>query len=317
MNTIPLIFNERQINVTILGGKDIGSGSKNRIGVILLNKSGSHYRLQTLENLVRCGFDSIVSIEKDPKNYNIEEFCQNYPSAKFVVPLDEVTDGDCINLGMAELNTEYVLVLRDTLNLNGEILNQRIAETLLEEEFFCTAPRLLKNNGQSFPITFSPDVKKSRFEVAATSSVFDGIQTLFPFDNIGLYNRKKFIQLGGYDYTIKNKYYQNLDLSMRAWLWGEKIRISAIFNMRYLDEPPVEDTSPSLYSSRFYLKNLLPHFEYDHGVIKRSGFFLFYPRSGCGVFEAMDQFGQARYWVKQNKYRFKCDASYLLQNWGK
>ncbi|MBP5283862.1 MAG: hypothetical protein J6Y93_04275 [Treponema sp.] len=316
MNTIPSIFNQRQVNVTVLGGKEKIPEVKIRMGVILLNRSGSHYRMQVIENLVRIGFESIVSIEKNPDNYNIAEFSHSFPFVKFIVPLEEVTDGECINIGMSETESDFVLVLRDSLNLSSEIINPRVAGMIIEDNAFCTVPRLLKQGNVSFPIVFSPYVRKSRFEVNSSSTVTEGIPTLFPFDNIAVYNRKKFIQLGGYDYTIKNRYYQNLDFSMRAWLWGEKITVSTVFNLYYLNDPPVEDASPSLDSSRFYLKNLLPHFINDHGAIKRSGFLVFLPRSSCGFFEALRQFSEARQWVWKNRYRFKIDAAFLLENWG-
>ena len=49
------------------------------------------------------------------------------------------------------------------------------------------------------------------------------------------------MQLGGFDYTIQNPYWQNLDFGVRAHLWGEKIRIFTSFRIQYEGNPIAED----------------------------------------------------------------------------
>ena len=79
MNTIPLIFNERQIDRTVLGGSRINANAKMNISVIMLNSSGSQFRIQTIEKLLNCGFKSIVSFEPDSDNFNIEDISHRFP----------------------------------------------------------------------------------------------------------------------------------------------------------------------------------------------------------------------------------------------
>ncbi len=315
MNTIPLIFNQRQINRTVLGGTEAMPSVQMPVSVILLNQGGSHYRIQNIETLLKCGFQSIVSFESDPENYNIEDFVQRFPSVKFIVPLENVTDGDLINIGMSEVDSDYVLVLRDTLTITQDLLTPRLASKLIEKQQFCCVPHLFSYSAPAFPNVFIPSVKRSVLDIDSDTAISDGAKTLYPLDYIGLYNRQTFIQLGGYDYTILSSYWQNLDLSFRAWLWGERITLSTAFNLSYLENPPTEDISANRYSSRFYLKNLLPHFFADHGKIPLSSFFVYFPRSSCGLFEAVNQFKDARHWVDENKYRFRFDANYLVENW--
>ena len=316
MNTIPLIFNQRQINRTVLGGKERMPSVQLDIAVLLLNTEGSHYRIQTLENLSKCGFKSIVSFEPTSENYNLDDLSHRFPFVKFIVPLEPETDGDLINIGMSEVDADYVLVIRDSLSFAPGALTPRIAEKLVAEKPYCVVSRLICPSAPGFPIVFSPSVENSVLDVETESVISDGRPTLYPYDYIGLYNRQTFIQLGGYDYTITAPYWQNLDLSFRAWLWGEKITISTVFTLSCQDEPVPEDNTANLSSSRFYLKNLLPEFADDHGVIPRSSFWVFLRRSGCGFFETLRQFNDARYWVDKNKYRFRRDAAYIVEHWG-
>ena len=65
MNTIPSIFNEHQVPLSILNGNETIENPRLPIAVILLNVgAGGLYRGKILENLVKSGFSSIVSIDK-------------------------------------------------------------------------------------------------------------------------------------------------------------------------------------------------------------------------------------------------------------
>ena len=319
MNPIPSIFNERQISMTVLGGKEVVPNIKMNVSAILINKGWSTYRSKMIENLIRCGFSEIISIESDPENYSIEDFSRKFPFVKVVIPLEDSTDGDLINIGVSESSSDYALVLRDSLDFSTDILTPTLASNLTESGIFCISPRLLGKDNFSFPVLFSPSIRHASLNVMSTSVVSDGSENLFPFDSIALYNRRKFIDLGGFDYTILSNYWQNLDFAFRAWLWGEEIKFSTAFSLSYSTEVPILDKSPSQFSNRFYLKNLVPRIDKkhaDHGLIPRSSFFAFWGSSSCGFFEANARFKEAREWVEQNKYRFKRDALDLVENWG-
>lgn len=316
MNSIPLIFNEREINRTVLGGKRNSTQAKMDVSVILLNSGGSVLRIQNLENLQNCGFEKIISMEPNNENYNFEDFINKFPTAKFIVPQEEVSDGDLINIGMAETDSKYVLVLRDSVQVSSFILTSNNAQKLIDKDCFCYVPRMSIDDNKSLSTNFMPSVHKGVFKVDSTSLITDMLSTLYPLDFIGMYNRQKFIQLGGFDYTIKSPYWQNLDLAFRAWLWGEEIKITTGFQISYLSDAPVEDTTSNLSQFRFYLKNLAPVFKLDHGEIPSTAILRTLRRSPCGFIETLKQFDDAKEWVLKNQYRFKTDAAGLISNWG-
>ena len=316
MNPIPLIFNQHQISMTVLGGKESLPNIRMNVAALIINTGWSSYRSKMIENLMHCGFSEIISIETDSENYSIEDFSRKFPFVKIIIPQENATCGDLINIGISEASSEYVLVLRDSIDFSTDILTPTLAAKLTENGTFCICPRLLGKENFSFPMLFSPSIKRAALNVMSTSVVSDGSHNLFPFDSIALYNRKKFIDLAGFDYTILSDYWQNLDFAFRAWLWGEKIILSTAFSLSYSSEIPVMETGASQFSNRFYLKNLVPRFYADHGAIPKSSFFAFWGSSSCGFFEAMARFKEAREWVSQNKYRFKRDALDLVENWG-
>lgn len=316
MNTIPSVFNEREISRLVVGGKELCPNIRMDAAVVLVNSSWSPSRVKTLDTLLSMGFSQVVSIERSHENYNIEDFSHRFPSVKFIAPLENVTDGDLVNIAMNETSCEYVLILRDTLEIKSDLMTPSLFSKLTQDKPFCVCPRLTMQDGVSFPIVFRPSSSKSVFAVESTQKVTDRIENLYPFDFIGLYNRKKFIMLGGYDYTIESNYWQNLDLAFRSWLWGEVTIISTSFPISYGLELPKEDSTANQYSNRFYLKNLVPRFVRGQGEISWSSFFLFLPRSSCGFFEALNQFKDAKRWVKENRFRFRLDAVTLVEKWG-
>lgn len=316
MNGIPLTFNEHQINRTVIGGRENNAENALNISVILLNSSGSHFKLHVFENLLQCNFKSIVSIEHDSTNFS-DDISKRFPTVKFLIPLEKTSDGDLINLAMSEVSGDYVLVLRDSLNIPSNFITPNLAERLTADAPYCIVPRLWDSEKRELPCAFSPSAERTHFTIDSSSEIAIGKKTLYPFDYIAIYNRKKFIDLGGFDWTITSPYWQNLDLALRSWLWGEKTHLTSLLQFYYMDEPPVNDTTFNLDYLRFYLKNELPKIKMEEGYIKKSTFPGFLIRSSCGFLEARRQFNAARQWVFKNKFRFKMDLQTFINNWSR
>ena len=315
MNTIPSTFSEYEINRTVLWGRQQNKNVSMDISVIMLNKSGSHLKTQTLEILLSCGFKSIVLVEPDSQNYNIDEISRRYPTVKFVIPLEKASDGTLINSCISEIDSKYFFVIRDSMYIPQGFLLKNLAENILKSDVYCVVPRLVDITGSGISTNFVPEARKGKFKLSLSPYVQDNLPTLYPFDFIGIYNREKFINLGGFDYTLTSNYWQNADLALRSWLWGEKTIITTKFQIAYAEEIPVEDSKPDLSYLRFYLKNVLPKFKSDHGVISRFSFFGYYLCSSCGLLESVSQFKMARRWVRKNQFRFKKDIQYLIEHW--
>lgn len=315
MNTIPLIFNERQIKRTILGGTEKQRVNPINISVILLNTGGNYYRIPALENLIKCGFDSIISMENFGNNYSLDDCSKKFPQVKFIVPLEKVTVGDLINIGMAEVETDYVMVLRDNIKINANIISSRLLDHLREIDILCTAPMLHNSAMKIIPVQYSPVIEKKILKFVPSSTFFDGCPTIFPFDFVGIYNRQKFIRLGGFDYTITSSYWQIMDFFLRGWLWGEKTLLTTYLRLYYEGIISVEDTTIDESYLRFFLKNVAPTIKTDYAYIPINKFFGYASRRGGSLIECINEFTDARKWVEKNKYRFKMTVQDFVQTW--
>ena len=315
MNTIPLTFDEHQINRTVIGGRTNEDSGALNISVILFISGGSHYKINSFENLLNCNFNSVICIERKNDSFAIEDVAKKFPKIKFIIPKEETTDGEMINLAMSEISSDYVLVLRDNLYIAPGIIEQNLAQRLIQEDVYCVVPRLLDKNKNGLSTRFNPCAEKSHFVIDSSFVVTDGVKTVYPFDFIALYNRKKFIQLGGFDYTIKTPYWQNLDLAVRSWLFGEKTKLTTMLQISYLDEVTVEDRTVNMDYLRYYLKNELPRYRNEMGYYMHGSFLKFFHQSSCGYLEARRQYLSAKNWVEANKYGFKMDLQGFIQGW--
>ncbi len=229
--------------------------------------------------------------------------------------MEEATPGELINIGMSEVQSDYVLIINDNLYIPSGIILPHLAERLVKEDIFCLVPRLLDKNQNTITNLYSPNAERSHFEIDSMSAISDGAKTLYPFDYIGIYNRKKFIQLGGFDYSIKTPFWQLLDLFIRSWLWGEETHLTTLIKFSYFEDYPLENRTITYDYLRYYLKNELPKYKVDHGNIASSLFYKFIRNSSCGYLEARRQFKEAKIWVEKNKYKFKMDLKMLIENW--
>lgn len=314
MNTIPSTFNENQIDITVIGGNQILI-SKLPISVILLNRSGTTFRVNNLEALSSYGFADIVCVEAPQQNYNLDELSKRFPYVKFLIPGKNLTTGEMINLGMSEIRNKKVLVLWDTMHLSTKIISERILSILLKEDVLCHVPFLFTEQMQTLPAKNVPSIEKGTFSVKTFTVTQDFAKTLYPFDFIGVYDKERFINLGGFDYTLSSNYWQLLDFALRSYLWGEKIEICSGLRLNYECEVPLENTTPDASYLRFFLKNLCPKFLEDYAYIPKKEFFYYLNRSSLGFFKAYKTFKMARNWVSKNKFRFKTDAQTLITAW--
>jgi hypothetical protein len=315
MNTIPLIFNEKQLQRTILGGAEVLQNVQLPVSAVLLNHSGNQYREQTLDSLLKLGFQSIISVETSGDRYHTEDFSRRFPAVKFILLHEEASDGEMINAAVAEVEAEYFFVFRDSLKIGPQSITPWFFNQSEKNNSLVTVPRLYFHTTLAVPVRFSPVIQHKHFTVHISLENSEGLKTLYPFDFIGLYNRKKFVDLGGFDYTIPAAYWQNLDFALRAWLWGETITLSTRLQLAYDTDPVEVDTSPNASYLRFYLKNIAPVVKGGYGYIPVSTFFSYRKRSRAGFFAAREQFREGRRWVEANRFRYLRDINQFCETW--
>jgi hypothetical protein len=316
MNTIPSIFNEKITPYTAVGGKERTASTG--ISAVIIGSSGLHRR-SFLQELEKSGFDNVISIESTAPHYDIEELAGRLPFVRFILPEREINTGEQINLAASEVESPLFFVMRSDMKIIAGGTAKRMAERISEEEAgfkrLCTVPVIVNSNYETLPTIVAPLTYKRKIKTVFQEPAAEGDPSLYPFEGIGIYDKYRFIQTGGYDTTLKNLHWQLMDFGFRAFLWGEEIALSLQLKISCDGEMPAEDFTLEESYRRFYLKNLAPVFRSDYAHLPLYRFPSFFSKSGEDLFSAWTDFKETRKWVTKNKFRWKSDAKGVTSRW--
>ena len=328
MSTIPITLDAGAVPYTVVGapkpsaGYSLASssapirGDAGDLSVILLNRGSRLYRGEALGELERAGLRNVISVEPNSEAIDVESLTARHRGARFLLLSEQASAGVQINLAMRESSGPYVFVLWNDMSLSAQGLSSRFFERLAEKNLLCSVPAIFGKMGEGLPSVALPVMNRSNLKVLSIVPEKDGARSIYPFDYAGIYSREKFVLTGGFDPGLTNPYWQKLDFGFRAWLWGEEIRLAQALKLSYADPPPVEDETPDECYKWFWLKNLAPTFRGDYGAISSSRFWAYLlSRRGGGSLSALGEFKAAREWVRLNRFRFRSDATSLVDLW--
>ena len=314
MNIIPTTFNEHAISYAIAGGKNF-KREENDVGAIIMSRGGWYNFPSIIKSLLDIGCTSIISVESLKKSIDLDNMIHEYPFVKFLLPQGEPTIGEIINIAISELKTNYAIVLwNDQSILDSKQLSKAVAEAKSLDKM-CLSPVAITKTNDMVSVQMLPVLQQGHFSTEAIPVIQNNTRSIYSFDFTGIYNCKKFIDFAGFDYTLTNPYWQNLDFGFRTFLWGEEIVINTHFKVKYLSMLPVEDTSHDDSYTRFYIKNLRPTVANGKAYMKFDVFFSYMKGMGFNPFMAYNYFKVGYDWVKKNQKRFTVPPYDLISNW--
>ena len=330
MSIIPTTFNETLPSYTVVGGREqLGSTG---LSAVLLNRSRGYTRWNLFHDLEKTGFDTVVSVEPSPPSYDIEELSAHFPFVRFVLLQEPISLGEQINLAVSELDSSLFFVLWNDLKIIAGGSSRRMAERLTLSDNgtekttgipaeknrykrLCTVPVIQTSRFETLPTLMIPALQRNKVKIMFLNPGADGISSLYPFDGAGIYDRERFIRLGGFDGTIKNSYWQLMDFGFRAYLWGEEIISTQTLKLSYEADVPAEENSTGPDFNRFYLKNLAPVFQGDSAYLPLRRFPGYMLQAGNSIAAAWDDFSESRRWVHANRFRWHCDPAAFVKRW--
>ena len=313
MSTTPLIFKRPRISYTVVGRSEGARGGE--LTVLLLARGGRFYREQLLQELGGLPAVQILSVEGPRPAYDLEDLARKYPGVRFLLLQAPASPGERINLGMEEARSEPVLVLWSDMHDDGGSIAANLSGQNLGRDLLCVVPRLKGPRGEVLPSILVPAMIKGRLKVLPWKPTQEGMRTIFPFDFCGLYSRRRFLQLGGFDAWMANPYWQKMDFGFRAGLWGETIAWYPRWQLAYAAEPEGEDSTADSSYKLFFLKNMAVRFNGDSGLLPLARLPRYALRSDSGPFDSLLEFREVRAWVHENRFRFQGDVGSLLGRW--
>jgi len=329
MNTTHTIFDNKITPYTAVGGMEHGTSSG--ISAVILNRQGHYPRRSLFQELEKAGFDHVISIESPSPHYDIEELTGRFPFVRFVLPEREINLGEQINIAAREIKSPLFFVLRNDLKIVAGGLAKRMAERLSEIQEqadenvekkisikrLCTVPVIVNSRYEILPTLVTPMIYRKIMQTALMQPQMEGQFSIFPFDGIGIYDRERFIQTGGFDTTLKNTHWQLMDFGFRAHLWGEKIALSLQLRVLCEGELIAQDKTVEQSYRRFYLRNIAPVFNGSYAHLPLYRLLPFFAKSGEDIFTAWQEFFESRKWVADNKRKWRYGVHDITNLWDK
>jgi hypothetical protein len=271
--------------------------------------------------------------------YDREALSGAFPFVRFILLKEAVSPGEEINLAAAELSSPLFFVFWNDLRILRGGGAERMAERLVlsagsgavqsqdednksaakttNYKRLCTVPLIQDGRSETMPTLIAPAyiVEGNVINTIPFIPLKEGSPSLYPFDGIGIYDRERFIHLGGFDPSIKSFHWQLMDFGFRCSLWGEEIAATQLIKLSYEGNIPPEDSTAAGGYTRFFLKNIAPVFRGDYAHLPLRRFPAYFRRRKGDLADAWEEFSEARRWVKINRYRFTSDARTIAERW--
>jgi hypothetical protein len=262
-------------------------------------------------------------MEGPQERYDLEDLSERFPFVRFILLKEAISPGEQINLAVSEISGPLFFVLWNDLRIFRGGGAEKIVSWLREDEDeddggfrrLCTVPVIQNSHFEILPTLIVPAFFRGTLKTLPFTPLREGLPSLYPFDGVGIYDRDRFIKLGGFDGTLKNPHWQLMDFGFRAHLWGEEIGSTQLVRLSYDGETLTEDNTAEESYRRFYLKNLAPVFRGDFSYLPLRRFPAYLLRTGGDPFAAWEDFSESRRWVRVNRYRFRSDARSLTDLW--
>jgi hypothetical protein len=299
----------------VVGGTERAASTG--LSAVLLNRGGRYPRRTLFQELEKAGFDYIVSMEGSRERYDLEDLSGRFPFVRFILMKENACPGEQINLAVSELSSPLFFVLWNDYRLFNGINARRIAELFLENGGgrICTVPVIQNSRFEVLHTVNTPLYYRRTLRALPELPERENQPSLFPHDWVGIYDRERFLRLGGFDAELQSPHWQLMDFGFRAHLWDEEIRSTQLVRMVYDGEVrPADSTADDSYRL-FYLKNLAPVFRGDHGHLPLRRFPSYLAKSGWDILSAWGEFSRERRWVWENRSRFRGDARTLTDMW--
>ena len=317
MSTIHTTTKRSRLPYTVVGGGRLDTRKQFPVNLtlLILSRGSRIYRGELLNQIAKLGIPEVLYLEGPGESYEIETLSVRHPKVRFLLLHEPASPGERINIGIEEAHGRFVLVLWDDVKIAAPLVSNRFMERVEELDILCTAPLLQNERRETLPTVEAPAYNRGKLELVELAPAADRVDTLFPFDYMGIYGKERFEKTGGYDPDIANPHWQKLDFGFRSYMWGERIECAASFRLQYLFEPPSEDETPDEGYKLFYLKNLALRYNGDSAVLPPARFLRYAVVSDSGFFESLSEFKEVRKWTDINKYRFTQDARSVTELW--
>lgn len=201
--------------------------SGKKVSVVIPNWNGRDLLDKYLPSVIAAGPDEIVVVDNGSTDGSAEFVRSTFPQVHLVAFPENLGFGGGSNAGFRAARNEIVVLLNSDMRVDRDFLKP-LVDAFTDEKVFAVACQI-----------FFSDPRKVREETGLTQAAWEGgrlrvrhriddaITEPYPCFYGGggscAFDRRKFLELGGFDELLKPFYLEDTDLGYMAWKQGWKV----------------------------------------------------------------------------------------------
>ncbi|MDR1698834.1 MAG: glycosyltransferase family 2 protein [Prevotellaceae bacterium] len=203
---------------------------KQSVSVVIPNFNGSELLrsylpavYDALKSSIYVSDFEIIVVDDASKDDSVQFISDNFPEIILLKNAENSGFSKTINKGIFVAKMELILLLNSDMALQKDIFDYLIPPFSLDTELFGVAPTILNQAGDKvLEAQKLPDFSKNKISYLDNFNQTKTANSLYLCGGCALVNRDKLLKINGFSEIYSPFYFEDYDLSVRAWLNGWK-----------------------------------------------------------------------------------------------
>lgn len=222
------------------------------ISVVIPNYNGKHLLKKNLPLVVKnCHGCEIIVVDDASTDGSVDFLKHKFRNVRVIKQSKNNGFAITANLGVEKAKSPFVLLLNSDVSPRQNFLKTAIKHFKNEKLFAIGLLDYSHENGKIL-VKGRGGIKFKRGLFIHYPAFIERGATFWVSGGSGLFNRDKFLQLGGFDPIFKPFYWEDIDLSFRAWRAG----YSCIFEPLAKVDHYHEEGAITTQKSQFYIQTV-------------------------------------------------------------
>lgn len=226
-----------------------------KVSVIIPNYNGRDLLLKNLPSIVKnCSGCKIIVVDDGSTDDSTNILQNKFQKVKLVKLEKNFGFAKAVNIGVSSTNADLVLLLNTDVSVKENFLKHALKyfDNKREDKTFAVGLCDLSHENGKIVSRGRGGAKFEKGFLAHFALSPQKGSTLWSSGGSSLINRKKFVELGGFDPIFAPFYWEDIDLSFRAWLSGYSCFFEPAAKVDHLHETG----SIKKTKSKFYIKSV-------------------------------------------------------------
>ena len=191
-----------------------------KISVVIPNYNGKDLLLKNLPGVIKhCVGCEIILVDDASTDNSVNFIRKKFKKVKLVKIVKNVGFAKAVNIGVAKANGELVLLLNSDVSPRKNFLRVA-ANHFKDKNIFAVGLCDLSHEGSKIIPRGRGGARFRKGFINHFPAFIERDRTFWVSGGSGLFDRKKFLNLGGFDSIFAPFYWEDIDLSFKAWRSG-------------------------------------------------------------------------------------------------